>query len=293
MYNIPYEVNYRGEFMELRERTIKVIGETVSGDNKLSFYRSGNDLVNFFNEFGFNDTYGKGFPSRWQYTEDKLREIIAEGSFVSFINYCLDESLYFENHEKEYETQDEIIKNWNKYLKFDKFEITREHNDYQLRDLKSAQIIVKKEELKILSTEFLNEQILKCDNKILKGDYDGAITNARSLVEEILLAVEEKATGKREKNTGDISNLYNRVKKQLNFDPSTKGMNDSLKQILTGLNSIVIGVGHLRTKAGDSHAREYKPSKHHAELAVNAAKTFTFFLISSYQFQQEKKKQVN
>lgn len=279
--------------MELREKTIKVIADTISGDNELSFYRSGPVLIDFFNEFGFNDTYGKGFPARWQYTENKIREILAEERLLEFINYCLDESLYFENHETEYSTQDLIIEHWNKYLKFDKYEILKEENNYKIKDLQAAQIIIKEEKLKVLSTEFLNQQLLKCDNKILNHDYDGAITNARSLVEEVLLSVEEKTTGKREKNTGDISNLYNRVKKQLNFDPSTKGMNDSLKQILTGLNSIVIGVGQLRTKASDSHAREYKPSKHHAELAVNAAKTFTFFVISSYQFQQEKKKQAN
>ncbi|WP_342601861.1 hypothetical protein [Peribacillus sp. FSL E2-0159] len=185
--------------MELREKTIKVIAETISGDNDLSFYRSGYTLVDFFNEFGFNDTYGRGFPSRWQYTEDKLREILAQERFLEFINYSLDESLYFENHEKEYSTQDLIIEHWNKYLKFDKYEILREENKYKLKDLQAAQIIIKEEKLNVLSTEFLNQQILKCDNKILNNDYDGAITNARSLVEEVLLSVEEKTIGKREK----------------------------------------------------------------------------------------------
>ncbi|MBY0597351.1 abortive infection family protein [Bacillus bingmayongensis] len=279
--------------MKLRQKTIKVIAETIAGDNEYSFYRSGPQLVDFYNEFGFDSSYGQGFPTRWTYAQDKLIEIIEQNRFVEFINYCLDESLYFEDHENEYETQDVIIEYWNKYLKFDNYEIIRDKNSYRLKDLKTAQVIIKKEEIEILSTEFMSQQIEKCDKKILDGDYDGAITNARSLVEEVLLALEERITGERGKNKGDISEIYNRVKKYINFDQSQKDLNETLKQILTGLNSIVIGVGRLRSKASDSHARAYKPSKHHAELAVNTAKTFTSFIISSYLYQQEKKETVS
>ncbi|HDR6822684.1 TPA: abortive infection family protein [Bacillus thuringiensis] len=278
--------------MELRQKTIKVIAETIAGDNEYSFYRSGPQLVDFYNEFGFDNSYGQGFPTRWKYAQDKLIEIIEQNRFVEFINYCLDESLYFEVHENEYEMQDVIIEYWNKYLKFDNYEIIRDENCYRLKDLKTAQVIIKKEEFEILSTEFMSQQIEKCDRKVLDGDYDGAITNARSLVEEVLLALEERITGERGKNKGDISEIYNRFKKYMNFDPSQKDVNDTLKQILTGLNSIVIGIGRLRSKASDSHARTYKPSKHHAELAVNTAKTFTSFIISSYLYQQEKDKVV-
>lgn len=278
--------------MELRKKTIRTLAETITGDNKISFYRTGSELVEFFNEFGFDDSYEEGFPARWKYAQDKLIEIIQQNQFVEFINYCLDEGLYFEKQFVEYETQDMVLKHWDKYLKFDNYEIIRQGNTYRLKDLKYAQIHIKVEEMEPLSTDFMNQQIEKCDKKILDADYDGAITNARSLVEEVLLALEERATGERGKNKGDISEIYNRVKKHVNFDPSQKDLNDTLKQILTGLNSVVIGIGRLRTKASDSHAREYKPSRHHAELAVNSAKTFTSFIISSYLYQQEKNKMV-
>ena len=54
------------------------------------------------------------------------------------------------------------------------------------------------------------------------------------------------------------------------------------------MNSIVIGVGSLRTKVNDSHAPEYKPDKHYAVLAVNCAMTFTSFNIASYNYQISK-----
>ena len=43
--------------------------------NEETEYRSGRQLVQFFNELGFNDSYGQGFPSRWAYTDERLAKI--------------------------------------------------------------------------------------------------------------------------------------------------------------------------------------------------------------------------
>lgn len=61
--------------MKLSERTISAIGKIVTGDEGLSPYRSGPKLVRLFNDYGANDVYGQGFPSRWQYAEEKLRTL--------------------------------------------------------------------------------------------------------------------------------------------------------------------------------------------------------------------------
>lgn len=274
--------------MKLRNQTIKIIAETISGDNEISKYRSGPKLVDFFNELGFNDVYAKGFPTRRLYAEEKIKEIVNNNEFTKFLDYALSEEHYVDINSFENETQNKIVELWNKYLKLDNYEI-KWNGKWNLMDISSAIIVVNEEQLKIISTEFMNEQISKCDYKISVGDYDGAITNARSMIEEVLLAIEEEITGERGKNDGDINKIYSRVKKLLNIDPSQKGLYEPLKQILSGLNSIVTGVGRLRSKASDSHAREYKPSKHHAVLAVNSAKTFIDFIISSYNYQYFKK----
>lgn len=271
--------------MDLRSHTIKVIAQTVTGDNGKSFYRSGPQLVDFFNELGFDDKYGQGFPTRWVYAEEKIKIILQQDRFLEFLSKFLDDSLYIDT---QYETS-KIVDYLNQYLKYDDYEIIKIGNKYQIKDLKTAQIIVPEECLEIISTEFLEEQMRKCDKKIIENDYDGAITNARSMVEEVLLEIEKEVAGKREKYDGDLSSLYKRVKKLINFDAGREGLDTCLRQILSGLNNIVIGLGGLRTKASDSHAREYRPCKHHAELAVNVAKTFTAFVISSYKYQEEKK----
>lgn len=276
--------------MELRNKTVRIMADTIAGNNDYSFYRKGPALVDFFNEFGFDDIYGEGFPSRWAYVDDKIREIVTQDRLVEFINYCLSEEIYFETQEKKYETQDQILVLWNKYLELDGFEIIRDGDRFLLKDVKTSKILVREEQLEVLSTEFMREQINKCERKISEGDYDGAITNARALVEEVLLEIEERIMGQRGKNGGDMAVLYNRIKKLINFDPGQEGLNESLKQILQGLNSIVLGVSKLRTKASDSHSREFKPLKHHAHLAVNSASTFTSFIIDSFFYQQTKTK---
>ena len=43
--------------------------------NEETEYRSGPNLVKFFNALGFNHSYGQGFPSRWKYTDDCLEAI--------------------------------------------------------------------------------------------------------------------------------------------------------------------------------------------------------------------------
>jgi hypothetical protein len=64
--------------MKVSERTIKALGKIATGDqakdgNALAPYQSGPQLVTFFNEFGANDVYGQGFPSRWNFAEAKIR----------------------------------------------------------------------------------------------------------------------------------------------------------------------------------------------------------------------------
>jgi|SRR2546426_640493 len=60
--------------MKISERTVKRLGEIITGDKGISPYRGGPKLVSFFNECGTNHTYGQGFPSRWMFAEDCTRQ---------------------------------------------------------------------------------------------------------------------------------------------------------------------------------------------------------------------------
>jgi len=51
--------------MKISEKITKPLGQLIAGDTGIAPYMSGPNLVDFYNEYGFDDEYGQGFPSRW------------------------------------------------------------------------------------------------------------------------------------------------------------------------------------------------------------------------------------
>ena len=88
-------------------------------------------------------------------------------------------------------------------------------------------------------------------------------------------------------NDGDLVKIFNRVRKLLNLDPSRQDISDSIKQVLSGLSNIINGLATMRNKMSDAHGVTYKPSRHHAKLAVNSAKTLADFLFDTMSYQIE------
>jgi hypothetical protein len=161
-------------------------------------------------------------------------------------------------------------------------------NSFEIVDKTQGDILVDvKLEPDHLSHAFIVEQIDKCRTKISLKDYDGAITNARSLVEAVLTAIESKVNPAAPAYDGDLPKLYKRVQGHLNLSPDNASITESLKQTLRGFISIVVGLSGLSNKMGDRHVREYKPAAHHAVLIVNAAMTFSNFIFETYAYQQK------
>lgn len=138
------------------------------------------------------------------------------------------------------------------------------------------------------SSDFINQQITKCKSKMNSGDYDGAITNARTLLEEILLSIEEKVIGLRQDYEGNLPQLYKRVSKQINMYPDDSKIDNTLNEILRGFVSIVNGFAGISNNIGDRHATIKHPGHHHAKLAVNSSFVLSDFLLESYQYQISK-----
>jgi len=268
--------------MKITERTIKFLGKTLCGDNGILPYKKGHELVDFFVEFGANDVYEEGFPSRWKYTEDKIREFNNSATLKQIIENSVDPRDLMGADI----AVNEIIKSINDYLKFDGYELKKVGEFYKIHDAKG--MVVEAETVQGLSHEFIKEQIEKCQNKIDQGDFNGSITNARSLAEAVMIEIIEKHTGKEIKNDGKLDNLYKQVKKILNLTIDPKVLPPTIIQILSGLDSIVGGLAGLSNNSGDRHANKSNTMKHHAKLAVNASMTLVDFLLDSMEYQKKK-----
>jgi hypothetical protein len=260
-----------------------VTGDPVSADRTLAPYRSGPDLIALFNQFGDEEEYGQGFPSRWVYAEEKLSELNGKPIFKNVVEACVDPRHFVDSDF----SISEVVDYLNQFLEFDGYMLLKRNKVYKLSALEEETVTFEHTILEnnAPNVEFIREQIYKCKSKMAAGDHDGTITNARSLLEAVLLELEETITGVSPIYNGDLNQLYKRVQKLLNLEPGRKDISNSLKQILTGIISIVGGIAPLRNKMSDSHARTYKPAEHHAKLAVNSVQTICMFFLESFEYQ--------
>ncbi|MEJ8822225.1 abortive infection family protein [Variovorax humicola] len=82
----------------------------------------------------------------------------------------------------------------------------------------------------------------------------------------------------------DLQPVFKVVRADLGLEPASIVDRD-LQRIITGLFSIVDGIGALRTHAGSAHSegrRGYKLEPRHARLAVNAAHTVATFVMETW-----------
>ena len=295
--------------MKLSEPTIKALGKVITGDCDVGpLYRSGPELVRFFNAFGAEETYGQRFPSRWDFAEQMIRKFNNSGVITDIILAAINPAYFSKEN-----PIDGAIQYLNRFLASDGYAILEDtKREAGVSDfinalsgssstitlgecLKSYKIVqidlasrVTPETLATLSHEFIAQQIQKSQDKLATADFDGAITNARALVESVQEEIIRSSQCEVPAHKGDLGVLYRKgTQKVLSLDPSQADLETPLKQVLSGFNSIISGISGISNKMGDRHSRQYKPSLHHAKLAVNAALTLCEFLLDSYDYQRK------
>ncbi len=121
-------------------------------------------------------------------------------------------------------------------------------------------------------------------------DPESAVTSACSVIESVCrsIIVELDPTAMPAKL--DIQGLYKAVTRLLDLSPGREDLApviaDDVRTILGGLNTVVQGIGALRTHAGDAHGRERgfrRIDARIARLAVHSSSTIAQFLIETWQ----------
>lgn len=268
--------------MKIASSTMQTLTNIITGDSRISPYRSGTELENFFNQY--DKLCGLGGLSRGKFTCAILQELNGTKSIQKIIEDVLDPRHYLKS---EFDVS-AVVEHLNQYLIPDGFEAVKKGHHYRLI-AKDADSVITVSFTDKFSTQdnhsFILEQSNKCKEKLESRDYDGAITNARSMVEAVFEAILIQAEIEIPRHDGDLNKLYKEVKKYLNLDPGKEDLTETLKQILSGLNSIVCGIAGISNKMGDRHSRKYKPEKYHASFTIVAAHGMCEFLISSLEHQ--------
>lgn len=108
--------------MILNSKTLEKLRLLINEETE---YRSGPLLVNFFNELGFRENYFQGFPSRWIYTDDKLKKI----NGTPEIDKCIKKVFAPVNFIGRFNELDNHIKDFNQFLAFDNWKVVREEKE--------------------------------------------------------------------------------------------------------------------------------------------------------------------
>ncbi|PRS03878.1 hypothetical protein C6W22_19810 [Bacillus atrophaeus] len=139
-----------------------------------------------------------------------------------------------------------------------------------------------------LNYDSIIEDIKKCENRIDDGDYSGAITSAKSLIEGVCKELLYIIEGTEADTNLKFPELFKKSREHLGLVPKKQTLEKSLKDVVSGLIKVVQGINEIRNISGDGHTRTKSPSKHHAVLVVNSAKTVVSFLFDTYQYQLDR-----
>lgn len=128
----------------------------------------------------------------------------------------------------------------------------------------------------------------------LKSDPEDAVTAACSLIEavcrSILIELSLPLPPKK-----DVEGLLKAVQEPLRLSPGRSDLpreiEADVRQVLSGLTTVIKGVGALRTHGGDAHGRERgfpRIDARIASLALNSASSVALFLIETWERQQKR-----
>lgn len=280
--------------MRLSGRSLDRLTAVITGDGSAFPYRTGPQIVDFFNAIGVTDSY-EGFGSRNPHTRAMLDKINGSPSMQDAVLAAF--SMWGEpGLDCEAEAAD-----FNKLLARDGFRLAKVNGEgwverggfvegpatFHVVPVGGGTVAPKG--LATISHATLREQIGKCQDKIAQGDSSGAITNAYTLVEAVLKDLIGKLSIKFNPDQGDIRALYGLLKEPLNLDPKSDEIGLHLKTVLDGFQKIVGGIHAVANKASDRHDRRYEPAPHHAKLVVNSAFAFSEFLYDSLEYQRARR----
>lgn len=141
--------------------------------NEETQYRSGPQLVQFFNELGFSDAYGQGFPSRASFTDDRLSRINGKPE----LDKCIKNLFAPVNFIGRIGELDGFIKDFNQYLAFDKWKVVR--NREEITFVRLEQVEFDESSPALNEDEFLKREFQEVS--IENIGLDGTITEVLKL----------------------------------------------------------------------------------------------------------------
>lgn len=170
--------------MRISKKTAERLRNLINEETE---YRSGPQLVNFFNQFGSRDYYGQGFPSRWMYTDEKISQI----NGTPELDKCIKALFAPINFVGRFAELDIYINDFNQYLAFDNWKVERKGKEITF--VKTDKIDSLEKNVFQNEDEFLNNEINNINIEAIGLDHI-IIPTLKERIEEIKICLGAKAS---------------------------------------------------------------------------------------------------
>jgi len=277
----------------LSPQSIDAIAEIISGGGgndltpPVGIYRSGPKIEKFMR--GCNVAFtveGSRVPSLVKCLNRLNNGFEAAPHLTRIIEAAADPRDFIHEPER----HDAVLDYLNRALRYDGFELQQQ--GIRIRLIEAGKGVPVLAELAGLSEVIDFDTVSRDLDRALASsqtDPEDAVTAACSTIESvcrsILVELGQPLPAKK-----DVQGLYNAVKQPLGLSPDRTDIDpliaNDVRQILSGLNTVIGGVGSLRTHGGDAHGRERGYARIDARIArlsIHAASTAALFLIETWQ----------
>lgn len=251
-------------------------------------YLSGPDICSISMIFGYYIEYSK--LSRWQYFDNLFDHCIKNDKCSDLFLYLFSKEQFSklfprdlgaDEIDKAYQHFfDLVIDKINGILYYGGNELVFLGNQFIIKTI-GSKIQIQAPRIKSIDREYVKNISARALDDIEQGNFDSAITKARTLVEETFCYVIEKKS-EEPSTSGDINKLYRQVKDLYNMHPNPNA-DRRVNTLLSGLEKIISAVAEMRNKDSDAHgvgAARLSIEEHHARLFVNAAISMADFILS-------------
>lgn len=260
-------------------------------------YLSGPTLCEISKRFGLPASYLRNgsAQSRWVYFDELMDYCIQNNRISDLLSFLFSKEQFMNTlkgrspaHIEYAHTQivKTVIEHINSILYFGGNELVLIGKKFLIREI-GTNISVEVPAVERITREYIIDLSNRAMKNVADRNYDSAITQSRTLLEEVFCYVIEKK-GETPSESGDIKKLYSQVK-QLHNMHQNKEIDKRINTLLSGLEKILTSIAEMRNIGSDSHgvgSRRINIEEHHARLLVNSAMTMADFILAVSEKQQ-------
>lgn len=284
--------------MNISPQTLEALVQVISGGSgvgetapPIGIYRSAQKLESFMRTCGAALAITGTGVSRLPALTQAIMQVEERGE-DAVLKTIIERAADPRDFVTEPEKLEQVLSYLNQFLVMDGYELRHSANAVRLTQARTGAPVVSALESTLQTIDFdtVGRDLARALEAV-GSDPESAVTSACSVIESVCRSIIVELDPSAMPAKLDIQGLYKAVSKLLNLSPGRDDLPapvaDDVRTILGGLNTVIQGIGALRTHAGDAHGRERgfrRIDARIARLAVHSASTAAQFLIETWQW---------